>query len=295
MKKLWDYSLDKKIDSISISENKERILLSLNKKVYSFDFNKNKIWEYKIKKKARVITSSNGFNTIIIPIGPLSYMKSFFYVNDKGALLWKYKSPFGYMILDVDMDAMGEKIIANVYDTVICLNKLGEVVWEKKMGSWKQVSNMQNVSISGNGQFIAAIGQYHVIVFDKDSNEIFRHKINNNVSPYQATFSNNNQYIIVRACIGLGLTKGLVYLLDINGNLLWQYPFNFVPKDVNISTNSKYILVKRVDDIYLLNIKGKLLNKLNIKNCKEIYLSNDGKKLLEYLKIDFIALIYQTI
>lgn len=286
MKKIWEYSVNENIESMSIAENKERVVLSINKKIYCFDFKGNKIWENNINKKARVLTIPDGRITIAIPIGPLFYMNTIIYFNENGKSLWKYKTSFGYPITDIDIDKYGENIFVGVYDSIVKLNKNGETIIKKRFSTWKQLTNIHSVSVSGNGEFFVTVAQStfisdesYIILFDKNGNELFKQKAERKISPYKAFFSNNSQYIVVRGAVSLGLNEGLLYLLDLKGNLLWKHSFDFVPRNIDISEDGEFILAKRNEKIYLFNNKGELLNEFNIKDCKEIYLSKNGNRI----------------
>lgn len=286
MKKIWEHSVNENIESMSIAENKERVVLSTNKKICCFDFKGNKIWENKFNKKAKILTIPDGRIIIAIPVGLLFYMNTIVYFNENGKLLWKYKTPFGYRITDADTDKCGKNILVGVYDSIVQLNENGEIVMKRKFSNWKQLTTIHSVSVSGDGNFFIILTestvvsyQSEIILFDKNGNELFRKRSEKNNSPYEIVFSNNSKYIAVRGAIGLGLNKGFLSLFDLRGNLLWKHSFDFVPREIDISENGEYIIAKREEDIFLFNIKGELLNEFKIENCKEVYSSKNGDKI----------------
>lgn len=280
MKIIKEYGFEDNIFSFAVSDRRKDIILSTEKgEIVCMDINGKVKWNSKLNKRALLLTANRGDNTIAVPVGPLSHMKSIYCYDNCGVLTWKFKTPFGYMIFDVDMDDFGNKTIVGAYDTLICVDNTGKIVWKEKQSNWKQVRNIIDVSISADGNLIVAVCGYHIIVLDDNRKKLLQHRNKKNISPYQTKISNDGRFIVVRGAIGLGITKGLIYSIGFEGNLLWERQFSFVPESINLSTNKKYIIAKHSDDLYFFDKEGKSLGNINIKNCKMASLSTEGSTL----------------
>lgn len=243
------------------------------------------VWEYKANHVIKKVSMSSDGNYITV-IGDNydSWRNDFLYVLTKnGELLWKrdsrelFDSSLGDWMHDVSVSQNTTYIAVGSEGATYLLGRNGSIIWKKE-----QMEGMNRVSISDDGEYIA-IGTYPIGIgwvhfLNKSGQELWNFSAVGSVS--SVSISKNGE------CIVAGDTKGYVYLLDMEGNLLWDkklvgdYCHAIY---VSISPNGEFIgigmsIYYDYDRVAILNKNGDwLLNPIEVQHVVVgVSITSDG-------------------
>lgn len=241
------------------------------------------VWEYKTDHEIKKVSVSSDGN-YIVAIGDNydSWRNDVLYVLTKnGELLWKINSRelFGSSIGDwmhsVSVSQNATYIVVGSEGTTYLLRRNGSIIWKKE-----QLEGMNQVSISDDGEYVA-IGTYPIGIgwvhfFDKNGQELWNFSTVGSVT--SISISKNGQYVAV------GDYRGYAYLLDVQGNLLWDKKLGeYCDVYVSASDDGEFVGIGTSGrEIAILSKNGDwILNQTEVQHVVVgVSIASDGYKLL---------------
>jgi len=215
------------------------------------------VWEYKADHEIKKVSVSSDGN-YIAAVGDNWNSEEFrndvlYLLTGNGELLWKKDSRsllgFSDWIHDVSVSRNATYIAVGSEGETYLLQRNGSIIWKKE-----HVEGMNRVSISDDGEYIA-IGTYLIGIgwvhfLDKNGQELWNFSTVGSVESIST--SKNGQYVAV------GDYKGYAYLLDREGNLLWDKKMGeWCDIYVSISADGEFVGIGTSDrEIAILNKNG---------------------------------------
>jgi len=182
------------------------------------------VWEYKADYEIKKVSISSDGN-YIAAVGN-NYDRSrndiLHLLTREGELLWKkesrelFDSSVGDWIHHVSVSQNASFIVVGSDYGSYLLQRDGSIVW--KMGNYSYLKGMNFVSISDNSEYIVIgtyeIGEGWLYLLNKNGQDLWNYRTLGDVT--SVSISKEGDYIVA------GDNKGYVYLLDRQGNLLWD-------------------------------------------------------------------------
>lgn len=239
------------------------------------------VWEYKADHEIKKTSvSSDGNYIVVIGDNYDSWRNDVLYLlTGNGELLWKKDSHslFGFSdwIHDISVSRNATYIAVGSEGETYLLQRNGSIIWKKE-----HMEGMNWVSISDDGEYIAigtypmGIGWVHFL--DKSGQELWNFSTVGSVT--SISISKNGQYVAV------GDYRGYAYLLDVQGNLLWDKKLGeYCDVYVSASADGEFVGIGTSGrEIAILSKNGDwILNPTEVQHVVVgVSIASDGYKLL---------------
>ncbi len=244
------------------------LLVIPNVRSYSPDLNLK--WDYDIGGIPREIyledLNNDGSSEFVFVLSNGIYV-----IDSKGNLVWKYSLDDirSVSTADINNDFYKEIVVSsgNIAENIArgwirALDRKGQVLWKfppSRVGSTTLMQDIKAVDIDNNGYYEIIGGSIYGISALKDTYDgfLWYRKLDDNIERIEiANLAPGKQQIIANSFSNL-------YLLDLNGMLIWNYTVNGGIKTMRIADvygdgGRDILLISKKDRFYILNSNGGL-------------------------------------
>jgi hypothetical protein len=169
--KLWNYTSDSSIYSISVSPDGSDLVASAGKSVYFFDKTGNLLWTFHTDYGYSTARISPDGRYVIASDAASGYDGKIYFIDNKGNLIKEDQVASPVLFLSISKDSLHTAIGTN-WATMV-FDSAGNLIWEDKIPS--------QVAMSSNGSFTAAVAGAgdvtYLTYFDNKGNILSRHPI----------------------------------------------------------------------------------------------------------------------
>jgi len=180
---------------------------------------------------------------------------------------WKYKA--SDIIYNVSISKDGKRVAASSRDGSIYLfDGKGNLLNERRIGQ-----DITAISLSGNGLYLVAKSRDLFYLFGEDLKFLGKYKMKDWIE--DICLSEEGEFI---ACAS---RDNYLYLLNNQGEILWEYRLLSRPKAVAIDASGQFVAVASKGYISFLDGQGRLVSKYETDDeIKGIALSDSGENIL---------------
>ncbi len=219
-----------------------------------FDKDLKNLWEYKDKIEIAV----NGFNpsyidisldgkniisTVLYPKPDKEYLTIIYFIEDK-TLGWKkeFTGRANDFTISSTGDVIGVKLTETGFSRNLFVDKNGQIL--------NDIRKFKLLSLSADGKNAIALKE-----FTKESNKVVYYNIDTGSDIWEFNYNegansldqtSDSKNIVV--CL-----NNLFYILNENGNLNQKYDLDELMKGIQISSNGKYLLMKKYSSIVVFS------------------------------------------